>query len=300
VSPKPANGILARALGAAPVLGQSGQSAGEPPDSCVRRAHGERPPVWEVCVARTFAHARRRFELRVGFRSRARRLVLLGPSGAGKTQTLKAIAGLVRPERGRIAIEGRVLFDSQARVDLSPQRRALAYLFQDYALFPHLTVRQNLAFGLHGGWLNPGRRHEPPEVRRWLRAFSIEELADHHPDQLSGGQRQRVALARALVARPSALLLDEPFSALDAQLKGRLRNELLALLDQIDLPVILITHDEADAKAVGGEALQIEAGRLVSQRPLPLPGDGDTNHPNNPNGPNDLSAASNQASEAGT
>jgi molybdate transport system ATP-binding protein len=120
-----------------------------------------------------------------------------------------------------------------------------------------------VAFGLRSGWLNPSRRYEPEDVGHWLRAFAIDELAEHYPAQLSGGQRQRTALARALAARPAALLLDEPFAALDAGLRGRMRDELLAMLARIDLPVLLITHDDADAAAFGAETLRIENGRMV-------------------------------------
>jgi molybdate transport system ATP-binding protein len=225
--------------------------------------------VWDVEIERSLSQAGRRFELQVSWRSNARRLVLRGPSGAGKTQTLQAIAGLARPHRGRVVLEGRRLFDSAAGVDLPARERHLAYLFQDYALFPHLTVRQNVAFGLRRGWLNPPQSFEPPEVRRWLRAFAIDELAGHYPTQLSGGQRQRTALARALVANPRALLLDEPFAALDAGLRCVLRRELLALLDNVDLPVLLISHDEDDATAFSAETLTIENGRLRAAPGVP-------------------------------
>ena len=154
------------------------------------------------------------------------RIVLLGPSGAGKSLTLKAIAGLVTPKAGYIRLGGVTLFDAAARIKLTPQQRQLAYLFQDYALFPHLTVRQNVAFVLARGWRNPPRDATDAAVTHWLGVFGLAELAHQYPDQLSGGQRQRTALARALVAEPRALLLDEPFAALDPALRVVMRREL--------------------------------------------------------------------------
>ena len=178
---------------------------------------------------------------------------------------LRAIAGLVTPDSGSIALRGRRLFDSARRVDLSPRERNLGYLFQDYALFPHLTVRQNVCFGLTRRILNPGRTWEHEEADYWLAALGIRELADQYPLQLSGGQRQRTALARALVRKPDALLLDEPFAALDPALRGRLRRELDALQTRLRVPMVLITHDEADLEWFGGDVKRLEEGALVEE-----------------------------------
>lgn len=219
--------------------------------------------IWDVDVQRRFEQAGRRFELHARFASDARRLVLLGPSGAGKSQTLKIIAGLTRADAGHVRLQGQVLLDRAAGADLPARARGLAHVFQDYALFPHLTVLQNIAFGLQPGWRNPPRRVEHPEVARWLAAFGLEALVDHYPEQISGGQRQRTALARALVARPRALLLDEPFAALDSALRARLRDELAELQAQLQLPMLLITHDEADARQLAEQVLQMEEGRIL-------------------------------------
>ncbi len=210
-------------------------------------------------------HQDRRFDLHISCRSDAHRLVLFGPSGAGKTLTLKMIAGLLTPDSGHARIAGETLFDSAAGANLSPQARRLAYVFQDYALFPHLTVRQNVAFALRTGWRNPSREAANEAVDRWLRAFSLQAVERQYPHQLSGGQKQRTALARALVAQPRALLLDEPFAALDKSLRIRLRDELAALQAELQIPMLLITHDEDDLASLAEEVVYIEAGRVVPE-----------------------------------
>jgi len=216
--------------------------------------------IWDLDVHKLMGSNGHRFRLDIAFRSDSRRLVLFGPSGAGKSLTLQAIAGLLRPDAGHVRLEGQALFDADRGIDLPPQQRRLAYLFQDYALFPHLTVRQNVGFGLAGGWRNPRRHFRHEMVERWLRSFELEALADRYPDQLSGGQRQRTALARALVSEPRALLLDEPFAALDSQLRRRLRAELAELQQRLSTPMVLITHDEADVQAFADEVVCIDAG----------------------------------------
>jgi molybdate transport system ATP-binding protein len=226
--------------------------------------------IWDVAVRRRFEHAQRRFDLDVHFASDARRLVLHGPSGAGKTQTLRIMAGLTTADSGHVRVAGRTYFDAAARIDVPARRRGLAYVFQDYALFPHLTVVQNIAFGLLPGWRNPSREIRHAEVERWMRAFDLLPVAHHYPEQLSGGQRQRTALARALVVQPQALLLDEPFAALDAALRARLRDELADLQRQLAIPLLLITHDEADVRRFGDVVLPIDAGRIVADAAPPL------------------------------
>lgn len=205
----------------------------------------------------------RSFELAVEFSTDARRTVVHGPSGAGKSLTLQAIAGLLTPDAGVILVDGQPVFDSASRIDVPARERRLGYLFQDYALFPHLTVRQNVAFGLQRGWLNPSRRDGGAAVDRWLQAFELERVAAQRPHQLSGGQRQRTALARALVNEPRALLLDEPFSALDPELRERMRAELETLLDRIGIPMLMITHDPEDVARFGDRRILLREGGVV-------------------------------------
>lgn len=219
--------------------------------------------IWDVDLQRVLVHEGSRFELGVRFASEAPRLVLYGPSGAGKTHTLKMIAGIARPDSGRIVVAGRTLFDSAAGVRLSPQARRLACVFQDYALFPHLSVRQNIAFACRSGWLNPPTKAHDERAERWIAAFHLESVAGHLPHQISGGQRQRTALARALVNDPTALLLDEPFAALDNALRQRLRDELKDLQAQLQLPMLLITHDDDDVRLLADQVVHLRAGKVV-------------------------------------
>ncbi len=221
--------------------------------------------IWNVELHRALAHRGARFELHASFASDAERLVLHGPSGAGKTQTLKMMAGIATPDSGRVAIAGRALYDSAARLSLSPQERRLGYVFQDYALFPHLTVRQNVAFALRRGWRNPPRSLDSPAVERWIRAFHLEPVAGQYPHQLSGGQRQRTALARALVNEPAALLLDEPFAALDDALARRLRDELKELQEALRIPLLLITHDDDDVRVLAHDVVELREGHVVAR-----------------------------------
>jgi molybdate transport system ATP-binding protein len=217
-----------------------------------------------ISFRRVLADTERRFELDITFRSSSRRVVLYGPSGAGKSMTLRAIAGLLTPDDGRIVVNEHVLFDSAIDVNLAPQVRKVGYLFQDYALFPHLTIAQNVAFGTRTGIVNPRRGHVSETAQRWLEAFELDAVAKHYPSQISGGQKQRVALARALAAGPDILLLDEPFSALDPPLRARMRSELAALQSRLDLQMLIITHDPADVEALGDHVLEIRDGRIFS------------------------------------
>ncbi|HWH84244.1 MAG TPA: ATP-binding cassette domain-containing protein [Burkholderiaceae bacterium] len=223
---------------------------------------------FEVDIRKTVRSAQRSFELQVRFTTHARRTVIYGPSGAGKSLTLQAMAGLISPDSGRIAFGGDVLFDRAAGIDIPARHRGFGYLFQDYALFPKLNVRQNIAFGLSHGLRNPSAHAGSEAVDRWLRAFELVEVAAQRPGELSGGQRQRTALARALAHSPRALLLDEPFSALDPELRGRMRTELDELLRRVDIPVVMITHDPEDLEWFGDAALYLREG-VLAERPAP-------------------------------
>lgn len=222
------------------------------------------PMQLDLDIRATLRSGKRSFTLRVQCVSNSQRIAVFGPSGAGKSMTLKAIAGLFTPEAGHIRLNGRTLFDSAAGINLAPQQRHVAYLFQDYALFPHLTVRQNVGFGLARGWFNPRARARHDKVEHWLAAFHLQELAHQYPDELSGGQRQRVALARALVSDPAALLLDEPFAALDPALRVKMREELSQWQERLGVPMILITHDPEDVRLLGEHVLTLRNGQIDS------------------------------------
>jgi molybdate transport system ATP-binding protein len=216
----------------------------------------------DLDIGKTLRSADNSFELATRFSSTSERIVILGPSGSGKSLLLKAIAGLLTPDAGHIRLNGATLFEHGA-INLAPQQRQVGYLFQDYALFPHLNVRQNVAFGLARGWRNPRARAADAAVDTWLDAFGLRALAQQFPAQLSGGQRQRTALARALVAQPKALLLDEPFAALDPALRVAMRAELDAVQRRLQVPMVLITHDLEDARALGEHVIELRNGRLA-------------------------------------
>lgn len=181
------------------------------------------------------------FTLEVSLRTESGVLGILGASGSGKSMTLKCIAGIETPDEGRIVLNDRVLFDSEKKINLTPQKRNVGYLFQNYALFPNMTVEANIAAGL-----KCPEREKQEIVREMIRLFRMEGLEKRYPSQLSGGQQQRTALARILASRPQALLLDEPFSALDSYLKWQVELELTQRLEQFDGPVLFVTHDREE------------------------------------------------------
>jgi molybdate transport system ATP-binding protein len=220
--------------------------------------------IWEIELHRALHHDQTRFQLDAGFASDASRLVLYGPSGAGKTQTLKMIAGIAKPDSGRVAVADRTLYDSATACACHRRTGGLPTCFRTMRCFPHLTVRQNIAFGLRRGWLNPARSFSASAVERWIEAFHLEPVGGHYPHQLSGGQRQRTALARALVNDPTALLLDEPFAALDNALRQRLRLELKDLQEQLRIPLLLITHEDEDVRVLAHDVVYLQGGRVVA------------------------------------
>jgi molybdate transport system ATP-binding protein len=206
----------------------------------------------------------RRFDLDIRFAAEVAVTVLYGPSGSGKTLTLQALAGLLTPSSGHIRFNGQAVFDSAAGINLKASRRRVGYVFQNYALFPHLTVRDNVAFGL-ARW---GRRLEPSAAERAdevMHALEIDSLAASRPDALSGGQQQRVALARALASRPQVLLLDEPFAALNPMLRTRLRSELKQIQERFGVPMVMISHDIDDVAALADTMFVIEGGHVVRE-----------------------------------
>jgi molybdenum ABC transporter ATP-binding protein len=196
-------------------------------------------------------HPLRAFRLDVALDVGPETVALVGPSGAGKTSVLRALSGLLTPEEGRVALGRDVWLDTARGIHLPPEQRSVGFVFQDYALFPHLTVRQNVAYGARS------------QIGAVLERLGLRGLEDVRPGELSGGERQRVALARALARRPSVLLLDEPLAALDSHTRARVRGELRALLDELDLPAVLVTHDFEDAAALARRVGVLVEGRIV-------------------------------------
>jgi molybdate transport system ATP-binding protein len=196
-----------------------------------------------------FALPLRRFDLELALEVGGT-VALVGPSGAGKTSVLRVVSGLARPPRGRVALDGETWLDGERGICLPSEQRRVGLVFQDYALFPHLSVRRNVAYGARG------------PVDELLERFRIAQLAAVHPRELSGGERQRVALARALARDPAVLLLDEPLAALDAHTKATVRGELAELLRGLGLPTLLVTHDYEDAAALADEVGVLVDGTL--------------------------------------
>jgi molybdate transport system ATP-binding protein len=198
---------------------------------------------------------RRSFDLRLALSLGAETVALVGPSGAGKTSLLRAVAGLERPQAGRIALGGDPWFEAGSRTHLSPERRRVGYLPQDYGLFPHLSVAANVGFASRSN------------RRDLIERFGLTDIASAKPTELSGGERQRVALARALARDPHVLLLDEPFGALDAITRTQVREELAGALPQLNLPTLLVTHAFEDATALAERVGVIDRGRLIQIGP---------------------------------
>ena len=197
-----------------------------------------------------------RFRLDVEFEAGSGEVTgLLGASGCGKSVTLKCVAGIEKPDEGRIVLDGRVLFDSERRIDLTPQRRRVGYLFQNYALFPNMTLAQNIAVGVR----DRAKRRET--VERLVKSFYLEGCEGKYPRQLSGGQQQRAALARILASEPEVLMLDEPFSALDSYLKWQVELELAELLERFPGPVLFVTHDRDEVRRLCGRVCVLDNGR---------------------------------------
>jgi molybdate transport system ATP-binding protein len=203
------------------------------------------------------------FELAIDHHAHSRVLALFGPSGSGKTMTLEVIAGLRSPSRGRIAIAGRELYSSQARLNLPPRQRGVGYVPQDALLFPHLDVRGNVLFGTRREGVH-GRRFALDDV---LALVEAAPLLDREVAGLSGGERQRVALARALISSPDLLLLDEPLAAVDLPLRRRILASLGRIRDELGVPLIYVTHDQAELRSVADTVIVLDQGRVVGWGP---------------------------------
>ncbi len=199
------------------------------------------------------------FTVSVTFVSEAGATVLFGRSGAGKTTVVNMIAGLIEPDRGRIALDGDTLFDSKTRTDVPPWRRRIGYVFQEGRLFPHLSARHNLDYGR---WMS-GLARDEATFKRIVDLLDIGALLDRRPGKLSGGERQRVAVGRALLTKPRLLLLDEPLASLDAERKGEILPYFERLRDEARVPMIYVSHDAAEVKRIATRVVRLEGGRVV-------------------------------------
>ena len=218
-------------------------------------------PVLDVDLRATLRSPGREFALAARFQSPHTCTALMGPSGAGKSTVLLAIAGLLPQAVGHVRVNGGTLLDTAAGIDLPARERGVGMVFQDYALFPHMTVEQNLLFGVRrmGQRLGDAER---ARVDALLEQFDLQPLRGAQPRNLSGGQKQRVALARALAPAPRLLLLDEPLSALDGALRQRLRAELAEMLARVPVPTLIVTHEPQDAALLAHAVVQMEQGQV--------------------------------------
>jgi molybdate transport system ATP-binding protein len=221
--------------------------------------------MMEARIRKVFAPGRESagFDLDLDFKAGAAITVLFGPSGSGKTLTLDMIAGFVRPDEGRIMLDDAILFDGQARVNIPPRSRRCGYVFQNYALFPHMTLRENMGFAVEKRPRLEGHRL----VNEMLDQFHLTEVAGRRPHEVSGGQKQRCSIARALIGSPKLLLLDEPARGLDAPLRAELYTTLRQVRADYNIPILLVTHDLEEALELGNEMLVLREGRVVQSGP---------------------------------
>jgi molybdate transport system ATP-binding protein len=210
-------------------------------------------------------------KLNVHFEAASGATALFGPSGAGKTSVVNMIAGLVKPDRGSIALDDTVLFDAAAGIDVPPHRRRIGYVFQEGRLFPHLSVRQNLDYGRRMS----GRPRDAKEFERIAKLLDIVALLDRRPRLLSGGERQRVAVGRALLTQPRLLLLDEPLASLDAGHKREILPYLVRLRDDAGIPIVYVSHLSAEVRRIATTVVRLDAGLVVATGGLELLDDAD-------------------------
>lgn len=211
----------------------------------------------EVNVRKTLTdETGRQFQLDISFTVGNGFTIITGPSGAGKTSTLQLLAGILRPDSGTIKLDEKWLFNSELGVDISIQRRRVGFVFQDYALFPHMTAAENVAYGISDG----DRMKQSLEL---LETFHIAHTRSRRPHEMSGGEQQRAALARALASEPSLMLLDEPLSAVDVETRSRLLDEIQAAQGSTNIPFLYVTHNESEAERLAGNIVRIENGRTV-------------------------------------
>ena len=202
------------------------------------------------------------FSLKVNINQESGVLGFLGESGCGKSMTLKCIAGIVKPDKGKIILNGRVFFDSQKKINIPPQERKVGYLFQNYALFPHMTVKENIEIGLG----NFSKEEKSKIVKDYLRKMKLEGFEKRYPYQLSGGQKQRIGFARALACNPEVLILDEPFSALDYHLKSNMENELIDIINDFKGHIVYVTHDISESYRICDDIVVFNKGLAINKR----------------------------------
>ncbi|MEG0855946.1 MAG: ATP-binding cassette domain-containing protein [Terrisporobacter sp.] len=202
------------------------------------------------------------FSLKVKIEQENGVLGFLGESGCGKSMTLKCIAGIVKPDKGKIILDDKIFFDSEKRINLPPQERNVGYLFQNYALFPHMTIKENIELGLH----NLSKNERDKITKEYLKKMKLENFEKRYPHQLSGGQKQRIAFARALACNPQILLLDEPFSALDYHLKSNMENELIEIIKEFLGHIVYVTHDISECYRICDDIAVFSKGSALCKR----------------------------------
>jgi len=215
-----------------------------------------------IDIHKRIGSGKRIFQLSSTFHSCENFIVIFGPSGSGKTLTLKSIAGINTPDSGKIKIGGNILFDSEKKINVPAKHRKIGYVFQDYALFPHYNVYDNIAFGLKKNWFGKPNQKDRHRMDNILELFELQDLRHSLPVHISGGQKQRIAVARALITEPDLILMDEPFSALDPVLRFKLRKNLIRICRKFDVPVVMVTHDPDDIRTFAKTLVIYENGTV--------------------------------------